>query len=198
MIDDISNIELVTLIKSHNEEAYKCLFFRYDNLCKVIVNPLYSKYKKLNLDYDELIQDSRIALDYAIKTYDLQKGSFFNYWYNVTYRHVFTFIRKFFSKTYHMSLQMISSDDDVNNENMFKSSEDIREEYSTSNLVEKIYGIRKKFLSNEQNKILNLIVDGYSYKDIASLLGMPLKTIDNKVYCLRKEIKKRLFENKII
>ena len=97
-----------------------------------------------------------------------------------------------------MSLQMLSSDDDMNNENMFKSSEDIREEYSTSNLVEKIYGIRKKFLSNEQNKILNLIVDGYSYKDIASLLGMPLKTIDNKVYCLRKEIKKRLFENKII
>ena len=198
MIDDISDIELVTLIKSHNEEAYKCLFFRYDSLCKLIVNPLYSKYKKLNLDYDELIQDSRIALDYVIKTYELQKGTFFNYWYNVTYRHVLTFIRKFFSKTYHMSIQIINNEEDTYDENIFKSTEDIREEYSTNNLVENIFNIRKKYLTIEQNQILNLIIDGYSYKDIATLLGMPLKTIDNKVYCLRKEIKKHLFENKII
>ena len=71
----------------------------------------------------------------------------------------------------------------------------MQQSYLKANYPLAFYGA---VLSNEQNKILNLIVDGYSYKDIASLLGMPLKTIDNKVYCLRKEIKKRLFENKII
>ncbi|MGM9858799.1 MAG: hypothetical protein ACI311_06100 [Bacilli bacterium] len=198
MIDDISDIELITLIKSHNEEAYQCLFFRYDSLCKMIVNPLFSKYKKLNLDYDELIQDSRIALDYAIKSYEVQKGTFFNYWYNVTYRHVFTFIRKFFSKTYHMSIQIVSNDEDTYDEIVFKSNEDIKKDYSTSNLVENILSISKKYLTIEQNKILNLIIDGYSYKDISNFLGVPLKTIDNKVYCLRKEIKKHLLRNKML
>ena len=82
MIDELSDVELYELIKCQNEEAYNFLFFRYEHLSKLIIAPLITRFHFLNLDYDELKQESRIILDFIIRTFDYSKGNFFNYWYN--------------------------------------------------------------------------------------------------------------------
>ena len=193
MIDELSDVELYELIKCQNEEAYNFLFFRYEHLSKLIIAPLITRFHFLNLDYDELKQESRIILDFIIRTFDYSKGNFFNYWYNVTYRHLKCEVRKYLSKSNQYTRTISDMDkDNFFNENLFISVTDIANEYSIKEMTENINAIRKEYLSQEQDTILEMVVDGYTYKEISFKLGISTKSVDNKLYCIRREIKKRL------
>ena len=54
------------------------------------------------------------------------------------------------------------------------------------------------YITYERDKYGYKIANGREYTEPADNGDDVYLTIDNKVYCLRKEIKKRLFENKII
>ncbi len=190
---ELSDLELFTLIKCQNEEAFNFLFFRYEKLLRTITIPLLNEFDYLNVDKDELTQIGRISTNNAITNYEPNKGTFFNFWYNTVYRDLITYIRTYFSKKKYKSIcvsdlcdQEIDNADDY----FFVDDSDFTEKTNTRIIIDKINLIKSKELNERDAKILDFIAQGYSYKEIADMFNVETKTIDNRIYLIRRKIRK--------
>jgi len=196
-MDYIDNdYELVYMIGEQDDDALKLLFDKYDDVLKLWSNYYHKIYKKFNIPVDELIQEGKIGLYYAIKNYNEAKDvKFYTFALLCIKRSMMACIAKWtrcknlmYTNTFLYDETFVSINNyEVNPEIIFESYE-----------YEKMIINFKNSLDFLDANIFELRYNSFSYMDIATLLGINKKKVDNSLIKIREKLKKYMLENNFV
>lgn len=182
---EYNDYELMYMVKE-NEEALECVLRKYEPLFRKLAYSFAFKYKKIGLDVEDIIQQCRIIFCKAVDLYDQNNDVLF-----------YTFLLLCLKRGIISYVKRCSSESDINymdyekydNLDYFASSYDAYENYID---YEDQYSIIefKNSLKFLDAQIFELRYNGFSYKDIASLLEIEEKKVDNILFKIRKKLEK--------
>lgn len=198
---DYNDFEILNYISESNEEATELIYEKYKPLINKIATNLYKKYcKNTGLDVSDLIQEGMLGLNNAINHYKENKDVlFYTYAKTCIERKIISSViaanrqkHKVLNESIsfeldldnNINLEAFFGDTEYNPENIVISKE------SNDELFEKIENI----LTNVELQVLQLKLDGFEYKEIASIIDKDVKAVDNAVQRIRQKIKKILNE----
>lgn len=173
--------ELVGIIKSSQSptecEEMALLIYRYTRIIRIKA----AKFKNNGIDAEDLEQEGFIALIYAVKAYNPEKGSFS------------AFAGTCISNRMKNAAAKLSGGPSLAEDYDLGMIED--ETAVTDELVilkdcnKEVYNKLSSTLSEKEFRVFKLYLDGYSYKQISDKLSMPLKSVDNSLLRARKKLK---------
>lgn len=185
---DISDSELIMLYRENNEEAANIINQKYSIIIKKIINQYYPLLKKLNINLDELTINCYEILNNALENYNsLSKASFNTYLSLIVERKIKKIIISTYRKKKNNSEEPIECVDDII-------------KYSENNALdplnalcdrEKNQSLNKIIIENLTNKellVVSLLLEGLSYKDIASMLAQTYKQIYRNIQNIKRKI----------
>ncbi|MDD2504765.1 MAG: sigma-70 family RNA polymerase sigma factor [Bacilli bacterium] len=191
-----TDVELLQLVNENNEEAKDKLYEQYNYIIDIIM----AKYKKvfyvLNMDFVEVRQDAMLAFSDALVSYSNEKDtSLATFISLVIERKIQNCIRRADTIKNKNNLSNYSLDyeyemfnkplleliGDPNADPLVK----VESKEAYDELVKKI----KEMLSPLEYEVYELLISGFSYIDIATILDKEPKQIDNTIQRLRTKIK---------
>lgn len=197
---DFNDYELLSYIGEQNEEAGEILYKKYQPLITATASRMYGQIRnKAGIELSDLIQEGMVGLSYAIHNYDEKNGAlFFTYAKTCIERKILSAIigahrlkHKILNESISFNVEMdhqeqtdidsFLSDNSMNPEVLLLSSE---EEQELQNIIYHL-------LSDQERQVLELKVGGFTYEEIANLLGLTKKKVDNTVQRIRFKLKKK-------
>lgn len=191
-----NDFELFDLVCENNEEATNCLFEKY----KYIVDIVYNKYKRsayaLSIDLEELRQEAMVGFSDALVSYVPEKNTSLKTFISLCVeRRVSNFVKKADTGKARalkeaFSLEMELSDGESSLMDYIGDSTNdpqvkMEEKENISILRDKI----NELLSPLEKEVFELLVNNFSYEDIASILKLETRQIYNVVHRIRNKIK---------
>ena len=199
--DDLNNkteVELINMAKSGNEEAIGYLFNKY----KDIVNMKVNKYFIIGAEKEDIIQEALIGLYKAIKNFMPEKQNSFKTFANLCIERQLITAIKTSNRQKHIPLNSSVS---LNNTAYNDNEEATLMEFLNNNTVEdpldtitkkeyyKLVGTKMgETLSDFEKQVLNRFAKGESYNTIAEKLDTPVKSVDNAIQRIRKKANKNI------
>ena len=182
---DYNDYELIYMIRE-NEEAFDYLLEKYEPLLKRIASSFVLKYQNRNIEYDDILQQCRITLFNAVKQYDIDKEVlFYSYLLSSINKSVLKYIR---SNRYKNNDYKYKDIQDINSVDV-SSGYDPLHNYIDYEYEQEIIAF-KNSLNILEASVFELRYNGFSYKDIAILLDISIKKVDNILVKLRKKLEK--------
>lgn len=195
-MNEYPDIELVNMVSENSEEASDLLYEKYS----YIVDIIYNKYKRsayiLSVDLNELKQEAMVGFSDAIFNYvDDRNASLATFITLCVERRVQKYLKKadtnknkMFREAYSLehtydedSLPLIDMIGDPSADPSIK----VEDNENVKNLKEHIYGILSPF----EKEVYELLINDFTYVDIASILDRTPKQIDNTIQRIRTKIK---------
>ena len=200
---DLNDYELVSKV-AENEDVTEILFEKYRPLITTVANKLYTTYKPSGIDVSDLIQEGMIGFSMAINTYLEQKDTlFFTYASKCIERKMISSLvsanrqkHKILNNSISMeaieegdflSLDKIVGDNRTNPEDIAIDNE---------NTIE-LFEYLKEDLTTFESEVFELKKSGFTYKEIAEVLDVEPKKVDNALQRIKGKIKNYI-ENKNI
>lgn len=192
---DYNDNELLLYISENNEDACEIIFKKYEPLIKTLSNKMFKYCYGTSLELSDLYQEGMLALNLAVNSFDGQKNIRFSTFARkcIERRIASTIIssrrqkHKFLNES--VSLEF-SNDERYKLDILLKDSssnpENVLVEYEQNELF--LNNLKEQLTSLEVN-VLDLKLDGFSYNEIASILGKNRKCIDNAVQRIRLKAK---------
>ena len=192
----ISDEELINQIRENDPQALNEIIERYKSLIEIRV----SNYFINGAEKDDLMQEGRIGLFKAIMNYDAEKDASFNTFANLCIERQLINAVKNSNRQKHMPLNnyvsLNGSDDDSSSENidtvLNNSVEDPLDTITKKEYMNEINDTLDKNLSDFEKNVLDLLLKGYKYEEIAQKLDSNSKAIDNAIQRIRKKTIKNL------
>lgn len=179
-----SDNELIYMIKE-DESVLSVLIEKYEPLYRKLSFSFLQKYKNVGIDIDDLIQQCRIATCYALECYNFNTNAkFFSYLVVCLNRAIRNYARVFFKEC---NVSYYSYDYLAN----VSSGEDVYDsvlEFDILNTI-KNFTLNLKFIDS---CIFELRMNNFSYSEIAKLLDIKVKKVDNSLLRSRKKLEKVL------
>ncbi len=197
---NISDEELINQIRDNNPQALNEIIERYKSLIELCV----SNYFINGAEKDDLMQEGRIGLFKAIMNYDSSRDSSFKTFANLCIKRQLINTVKNSNRQKHMPLNNYVSLNGTNDENsnddtfsnietvLNKSVEDPLDTITKKEYMNEINDTLDKNLSNFEKDVLDLLLQGYKYDEIAKKLDSNSKAIDNAIQRIRKKTIKNL------
>ncbi len=195
--DDINDYEVLSIV-ADNEEATELLFNKYKPLIIGLAKKVYGMAQNTGFDLNDLIQEGMIGFSTAINTFDESKdATFFTYAKTCIERRLYSLIKSA-NRFKHQILNESYSVEDLANDN--KSLENLLED-STSNPENKLIDNEnaKELIRNIQTQltslesaVFELKISGFTYREIAEILGKESKSIDNAISRIKAKVQKYL------
>lgn len=192
---DYPDNELLYLVSEKNEDAINLLYEKYKYIVDITVNKYIRSAYALNVDMDELYQEAYVGYADAIKSYNddkkMQLRSFISL---CVERRLQNFIRRNNTSKIKVLKEAYSFDNEIGNDLTLadivgdnrNNPEVIKEEReSLKKLRESIDAV----LNSSEKEVFKLLLNDFSYEDIAAILGINLKKVYNIVYRIRAKIK---------
>ncbi len=190
---DFNDYELLNLIAEGSEEANNIIIKKYEPLINKIATKMLPLCKSNGLEKNDLIQEGMIGLNHAIERYqEMQDTLFYTYAKKCIERKIISVVIGANRNKNKILNESISYDDEENL--ILKVIKD-----STPNPEERIIDIEieesllnkiKKTLTDLEEQVFILLIDGFKYKEIADILGKDEKSVDNTIQRIRNKIKK--------
>ena len=187
--------ELLYLVSEKNEDAINLLYEKYKYIVDITVNKYIRSAYALNVDMDELYQEAYVGYADAIKSYNddkkMQLRSFISL---CVERRLQNFIRRNNTSKIKVLKEAYSFDNEIGDDLTLadivgdnrNNPEVIKEEKeSLKKLRESIDAV----LNSSEKEVFKLLLNDFSYEDIAAILGINLKKVYNIVYRIRAKIK---------
>ena len=192
----ISDEELINQIRENDPQALNEIIERYKSLIEIRV----SNYFINGAEKDDLMQEGRIGLFKAIMNYNAEKDASFNTFANLCIERQLINAVKNSNRQKHMPLNnyvsLNGSDDDSSSENidtvLNNSVEDPLDTITKEEYMNEINDTLDKNLSDFEKSVLDLLLKGYKYEEIAQKLDSNSKAIDNAIQRIRKKTIKNL------
>lgn len=194
-LDNLNDSELVMLSNEDNEEAKNILFNKYGYIIDVILKKDAEIIKKLYLDYNDIRSEAMYAFSDAITRYNEKDASLATFISVCVNRKIMNFIRKnstiksnieknnysldYFYETFDVPLGELVED------KTYEPLNKITDNESYNNLIKEI----KKTLSKSELEVLEYMLDGLKYDEIAKVLSKSNKQIDNTIQRIRNKIR---------
>lgn len=192
--------ELLYMSHLCDSYAYKALFRMYEPMISTVVNTFMKRYAGCTFSREDLLQEGRVALLYAIRTYRNDRDTKFGTYASLLVRrkiqrHVIQTLRDW------GKMKTDSDNDMVNEIPAFYDALPAKRGFSSPDYycaykagLQKLVKLVGE-LSDTDRKVLEQWICGYSNKEIADRLGVSLKSFDNRMYRLRRKFKKCLYED---
>ena len=155
-----------------------------------LVSMLASRYKNVKgTTIDDFLQEGRVAVWKAISSYDGSKSVLFEtYVSHCINNAMLDFFRKQNSAANSVINSAIPLDEIHESDIEDLTNIDAERLVMSKQLISNI----EKSLSDYENKVLDLYIEGNSYEKIANSLGKSIKNIDNTLQQIKKKIKNLL------
>lgn len=193
--------ELVYMAKENNEDAINCLYDKYKPLLEKKAREYFNLSNKQGVEYNDFLQEAMIGFEDAINYFDDNSNTLFYTFVNVCVeRELKTMLTKVNRNKHKILNDAISLDyvyedstliDYVKEENTNPEFGMIEDE-TYKELYDKIV----KVLNDNEKEILDLKLKGFSYLEIAKILGKDQRSITNILYRIRIKVKQIMKENK--
>ena len=199
---DYNDNEILSYINEANEEAIELIYEKYKPLINKIATNLFKKYcKNTGLDISDLTQEGMLGLNSAINHYKENKEVlFYTYAKTCIERRIISSViaaNRQKHKVLNDSISFeIDLDNNINLEAFFGDTE-----YNPENIViskesnDELLSKIENVLTNVELQVLQLKLDGFEYKEIASVIDKDVKAVDNAVQRIRQKIKKIINES---
>jgi RNA polymerase sporulation-specific sigma factor len=204
--DDNSDDELIQMINENHEEAKDILYNKYYYIVEIYVKKYKLMAYSLGIDQKDLTQEAMLGFSDALNCYNESKASSLATFISICVeRRIQVELTKasryknkmlndalsleHFYECFNSTLADFISDDNKNNplENMTKD-----EAYTY--LVKNI----NDALSNQEKDVYNLMLNGLNYREIATVLDLNPKTVDNAMQRIKNKVKKIMKERENI
>lgn len=165
--------QLVTLLKQHDEAAFR---FLYDNYSKALFTIVYQMIPQQEAAED-LLQQVFVKIWKNMAMYDESKGRLFTWMLNIARNQAIDFTR---SKEFNQSGKTGTLSESVY-------------DYQRTNASVSDTGLKKVLerLPSENRNLLDLsYFKGYSHKEISDILGLPLGTVKTRLRNIIIELRK--------
>lgn len=178
--------ELIYLARNNDEFAINELINTYKDTLKIIINKYYYTAQKYSLDYNDLYQESLLALFKTIRVYDESKNIKFNTLLNVIVNRSLQDLLKINNRKKDNILNNALSldDEEINLYNKVSSSSNIIDNIINDE-IEKTLHLN---LTTEETKVYELKKDGRCNKDISIILDKPYKNIINTISRIKNKL----------
>lgn len=181
MQENFSDNQLVELI---NRGEYKYLQLLINRYMPYIIS-VASRYNAGGLDTEDFIQEGVLAIFSAVKTYDNSKASFKTFAGLCVNRAMSSALSRAVGNAKHIPENLISPIDDFELADTSDPESILIEKENFSDLEHTI----KNDLSKFEYQVLNEFLSGKSYSQIADVLGVTTKAVDNALRRIRAKIK---------
>ena len=193
---DLNDNEILYLISENNEEAYNYMYKKYEPLINKLAIEILRKYKYLKLEYDDLFQEGMYALSLAIRKFDYRENIlFFTLVFVCIKREMYKQVIKSSSNKNSIINSSISLDELVNEEtaigDFVYNEADMIENHLTE-IEKKKYILDLKYLLKQNySEVYELKINGFSNQNIAVLLDLRYKDVDNYLRSIKNTLKKK-------
>lgn len=206
MYRDIFEEELIHLTKQNDHIAYEKLEKKYINLIRKKIADNASIFKYVRIDRDDVFQYVRYSFYKAVQVYDESRSSFYSYIYSCIVNAIKTYLKNNTRNGAYNKICSCSLDEVISLENSY-TYHDVISNRAYSSEVNPDYAYRVKeteekyntyfneILTPLQRKILVMRISGHRYNDIAQVLSISSKEVDNNIQAIRRRFKK-FFHNR--
>lgn len=177
---DIKDSELVELIKKGQYELFHTLIKRY----QPYINATASSLSSSKNEVEDLVQEGNIALYSAVQAFDSEKANFKTFAARCIKNAMVDVLRKHTAK-HKIPDALVASFDDVEPEDNNTPEKIFFDNESYKLLTDSINLELSKF----EHKVLSAHLSGMSYSDIAEVLDISVKSVDNSLRRVREKLK---------
>lgn len=187
-----NDYELMYLISENNEDAYKTAFDKYQPLIYKEAIKYFFLAQKLGITKEDLIEEGKIGLYRAIKNYN-HDVEFYTFASICIKRSILKIIEKNSTSKQKILNESINIDNDIEDFCYYHQEKykDIAQNIIDRDFENKII-IFKNDLNELDSSIFELKYNGFAYKEIATLLNLSKKDVDNRLLSIRNKLKKYL------
>ncbi|KGP74980.1 RNA polymerase sigma70 factor [Desulfosporosinus sp. Tol-M] len=177
--------------RSGNEEALNLIIKHYEPEVRMIA----CKYFLPRTDYDDLIQEGRIAIYRAVLSYDTNLGiPFLHFLRMVIKRKLIDSLRKY-TRQKHINLNdayslnnMISESEKTSFISLLSNAEDPATMVIANDEVRSMIHCLNEGLSNLERLVFeHYFIQGFKQREIAERLGLPPKSLDNAIQRIKRK-----------
>lgn len=193
--DKLNDYELINLAKESDDESKNIIIEKYMPLINKMASKMFVFCKNNGLEKSDLIQEGMIALTNAIESFDNTKDTiFYTYATACIQRKLISEIIKANRNKNKILNESISYDNDKNSIVNFLKDENANPEDIIIDSVDlsNTYKRITKVLTDYENQVFELLINGFKYKEIATMLEKDEKSIDNAIQRIKLKIKNEL------
>lgn len=200
MYKNVNDYELLYLVAENDEDAYNDIFKKYKQMVHIEANKIYKKCGYLGISIDDFYQAGYYGLCMAINNFDEQMGVlFYTYANKYIVRELQTLIRDNSRYKHSILSDGVSLNMEIDEEGntldiLIAGEKDIINKYEETIKYKKIIDF-KYSLSFLYSLIFELRMNNFNNIEIANLLDIKYKTVDNAIMSIKNKLKKEL--NKI-
>ena len=181
-----NDYELLYMVRESNDDIKDLLYGKYQPVLRKISSDFYEKYKYYGYEYEDFYQEAVIAFERAIINYDENKESLFYTFVNLCIkRALISFCRNISNDKKNIANIYYS---DIDDNIISDTSIDLDRTVINNELMITI----RRYLLNlslDYSSILELKINGFSYREIAILLDIPTSTVEYRIRKIRKKLK---------
>lgn len=199
MYKDINDYELLYLIAENNEVAYNNIYDKYDNIIKIEAKKYYRKCKYLGFSLEDLYQAGLYGFGLALSNYIEQEGVlFYTYANTCITNEISSFIRDQARHKHEVLSDSISLDLSVDEDGttmgmLVTGGVSVITEYNEYINCNHLLSLKHK-LPLLQSLIFEMRLNNFSNQEIATLLDINYKCVDNALRTIKTKLKKELKE----
>lgn len=199
--DNLTDEQIISLIKQGDERALSYLLEKYKNLVNIKVG----KYFIIGAEKEDIIQEGMIGLFKAIKNFNEEKQNTFKSFANICIERQLITAIKSSNRQKHMPLNSYLSLNTAAYDNNEEDSVELIDTFDSKTIEDPLETVMKKeyykevenavnkHLSKFEKQVLDRFIKGESYLTIAQKLDSPVKSVDNAIQRIRKKAIKNMF-----
>lgn len=182
--------ELIYMVRENDEDSVDLLSRKYAPIIFRLSNEYYRKYTGSIYEFDDFYIEALSAFHKALNTYDSNMNVLFYTYVNVCIKRALTSFGRVIS-----SNKNIENSIDISN--IEYAIEDYRENINDRDFYRGLENIIKNVIFSlplEAGSIIELKINGFTYKEISKLLDIPISSVEFKSRRARKMLRTRIKE----
>ncbi len=183
-----NDYELLYFVKENDELSQKILFEKYQPILRNLAGKYYQSYSQYGYEYEDFLQEANIAFQKAIHYYDeSQKSLFYSFAILCVKRKLYTFCREISLRKRGVPATRLSSKEEHSIVDRRYDMNVIMDSY----LLEEICKTAIFTLPMEISSVLELKINGFSYREIGTLLNLPISTVASRFSRAKKYLRQK-------
>ena len=190
---NLNDYELVYQVKEHDEVAYGILLDKYSHLVDMLAKKYIKNNSNIGLEYEDLYQEGMVGIIKALDDYNESDTLFYTYASLCAKREMDKTLL-YYKRKKHMVLnesismeQRINGESDLFLKDTLASDYNLEEDYENYDKCKKIMNFKYE-LDLLDSSIFELRANGFSVREISTLLGITYKAVDYRMRKIRKKI----------
>ena len=182
-----NDYELIYMVRENSSDSKDILYRKYQPVIKSIAREFYKNFKYYGYEYEDFLQEAEFFFEKAIVQYDDNKGMLFYSFVDLCVRRgLINFCRNISNDKKNRPLYCYI---DIGECNIPDINNDVNNFINECDLHKLINKLKFK-LSLNDSSILELRLNGFSYREIAILLSTTSSYVEYRIRKIRKEFAK--------